>query len=418
MLVTRQAPRLWTPQRPPIMRRVRPYTLPSLTLAGNEITDAVRRTGTEGDGLAIPAGFGIWPAATNLVTNGGFETNTTGWEATGATIARSTAAAKFGSASLRATVAVAADLAGARQATSIAASTGTVVSASAWMRYVTTTANVQLLIVEYDSGNNFLRVGGISGSLALTDEFAQATVTVTLGASTTQIRVWAVTFGSQEADFYIDGVQVETGSIATPYIETDGGTASRLAGRVQLPVSGLFTATQGWVAARLRMGAAKDGSQRRVFQWRDGADVRIEIHETSTGWLITRRDNAGTFTEYADTWSAGDSRSLLFSWDSTELHYSNNGAAIQDLANTTIPAISNANADIGSDGGTQITSNVLWFATGSGTLTDADAAALDALPDALPTGPRTLDFVRRAVLPEAVVTSAWAARNAVYGKAA
>ena len=173
-----------------------------------------------------------WPAATNLVTNGGFASNTTGWEGTGGTIARYTAASEFGAASLRATVSVAADLAGARQTTSIAATTGTVITASAYLRYVTATANVQLLIAEYDVADGFLRVGGTSGSIALTSGFARSSVTVTLGASTTQIRVWAVTFGSQTADFLIDGVQAETGAAATPYIETNGAAATRAAGQV------------------------------------------------------------------------------------------------------------------------------------------------------------------------------------------
>src|SRR5690606_38265908 len=55
------------------------YTVESLTFSGDLITDAVREAGVEGDGLTPPAGVGPWPAATNLVTNGGFETNTDGW---------------------------------------------------------------------------------------------------------------------------------------------------------------------------------------------------------------------------------------------------------------------------------------------------------------------------------------------------
>ena len=72
-----------------------------LTLSGNEITDASRAINVEGDGLSDDGSFGIWEATENLVTNGGFETNATGWTVTGAnTIARSTDQAKFGPASL------------------------------------------------------------------------------------------------------------------------------------------------------------------------------------------------------------------------------------------------------------------------------------------------------------------------------
>src|SRR3990167_6344341 len=88
------------------------YVPDDLTFTGGLITDAVRTTAVEGDGLTPPAGVGIWPAATNLVTNGGFETNTTGWVGTGGAINRYTSAAKFGTASARVEVTVAADTAG------------------------------------------------------------------------------------------------------------------------------------------------------------------------------------------------------------------------------------------------------------------------------------------------------------------
>jgi hypothetical protein len=86
----------------------------ALTVSGNEITDARR---TEGVGTNVvghsydartnDSSFGIWEATTNLFTNGGFETNTTGWQgyATGSlpipTLTRDTAQKVFGAASLR-----------------------------------------------------------------------------------------------------------------------------------------------------------------------------------------------------------------------------------------------------------------------------------------------------------------------------
>ena len=55
---------------------------------------------------------------------------------------------------------------------------------------------------------------------------------------------------------HIDGMQVEIQKVSTPYVETDGGTASRSDARIRADVSGLFTATQGWAAFRFRMGYA------------------------------------------------------------------------------------------------------------------------------------------------------------------
>src|SRR5574343_895943 len=77
----------------------------AMTLSGNEITDTVRAARVKGDGVLAPDNsVGIWPAATNLCTNGGFETNTTGWATAGTNaIARSSDVAKFGGYSLQAT---------------------------------------------------------------------------------------------------------------------------------------------------------------------------------------------------------------------------------------------------------------------------------------------------------------------------
>src|SRR3990167_8608460 len=99
------------------------YREQRLTLSGNEITDAVRRAGVEGDGVS-PSDFslGIWEATTNLCTNGGFETNTTGWTTSGtSTIERSTAQAKFGAASAKCTRGTGTSLAIAPSATLTAA---------------------------------------------------------------------------------------------------------------------------------------------------------------------------------------------------------------------------------------------------------------------------------------------------------
>ncbi|MBA3736527.1 MAG: prepilin-type N-terminal cleavage/methylation domain-containing protein [Actinobacteria bacterium] len=62
----------------------------SLTTSGGLITDATRATNTSGDGLGADSSFGVWEASTNEVTNGGFETNLTGWwnNGSGATLAR------------------------------------------------------------------------------------------------------------------------------------------------------------------------------------------------------------------------------------------------------------------------------------------------------------------------------------------
>lgn len=54
-----------------------------MVVSGNEITVATRALGIDGDGRTGETSFGLWPAKTNLVVNGGFETDLYGWSALG-----------------------------------------------------------------------------------------------------------------------------------------------------------------------------------------------------------------------------------------------------------------------------------------------------------------------------------------------
>jgi hypothetical protein len=83
---------------------LRPEPIQSgLTVSGTVITDALRSQTTPAhfDGRQPESSVGIWRGTTNLVTNGGFETNTNGWTGGGATISRDTTRAVHGIACLR-----------------------------------------------------------------------------------------------------------------------------------------------------------------------------------------------------------------------------------------------------------------------------------------------------------------------------
>ena len=72
---------------PPVTILRPPTGVRTLTFSGGVQVDTptgvtatvARQTNTQGDRLAVPGEYGVWPAATNLIANGGFETNTTGW---------------------------------------------------------------------------------------------------------------------------------------------------------------------------------------------------------------------------------------------------------------------------------------------------------------------------------------------------
>lgn len=386
----------------------------TLTFTGGLITDAVRTTDVEGDGLTPPAGVGIWPAATNLVTNGGFETNTTGWAAyTTETIARSTEWSKFGDASLKVTNLVGSEYNVSYAFTAPGAGTYVV---SAWVNVSSdfNGTSIQQSFTDY-AGASFG-----SAQTILAGEIKRISRTITFDAGDL---VGALNFfvngATSAGHFYVDGFQMEAGSIATPYIETDGGTASRVAGRVQQPVSGLLTATQGWFAARLRTGWGNGGASGnpRVAQWRvDGSNrVALLYNNGANLWQTTRvASGTGTSANVAGgTFTSGDTPTVVSAWESTRVRTSLNGGTFTSAADANIPNLAaQTTVDIGSEVGVgdYLYGDVLWYATGSGTLTNADAAALNAFGDTPPT-PGQLQSL---LLPAAAPTSLWKAVDTSY----
>ena len=274
-----------SPVRPPLngfsaTRRV------ALTRSGGYIDDAVRALGVQGDGLSNDGSTGIWPAATNLVTNGGFETNTIGYglytaAGTAGSLARVNTDAKFGGASLR--VITTGDGVGQGFAkTSITGSTSSPYSVSMWVK-APVGALLTLSLAEYLAAA-FVRVTGNSEYTG-TGNWDRVTFSGTTGAGMDKLIASFFTRTSAQAlTFYVDGFQIETGLVPTPYIETDGGTASRSAGRIQMPYDpGLFTAHQGWVASRVRMGMAYNTDPGggtgtpRLIEWALDANNYIEV---------------------------------------------------------------------------------------------------------------------------------------------
>ena len=165
------------------------------------------------------------PAATNLCTNGGFETNATGWGTSGSsTIARSTAAAFEGSASLKVTYVDNVDFAYFSITLPVAG---------------TYTQSVSMYIPSAWDGTaigfrttNFGGAGDVIvlADMSKRDQWQRLEVPFTVSADLTGLVGYmrAETAPTSGRFIYIDAFQVELGP-PTPYISTDGGTASRSA---------------------------------------------------------------------------------------------------------------------------------------------------------------------------------------------
>ena len=356
----------------------------ALTLSGNEITDAVRALGVQGDGLPQGSGFGIWPAATNLEANGGAETNTTGHAAGGTnTVARSTAQAKFGAASFLCTYQDNAVL------DSVALTLTAAVHSAQRHIYIPTAYDGTQISVQFSGYVGATGTLSVNADMALRDQWQRVVVpNVTIVAGDLVGAVIVSESGTPTAGrfIYVDGCQTEALAVATPYIETDGATAARSAARVQAPVAGLFTPAQGWVAIRFRAGWGSDpGTTPTFFSWADAGNDRIELLWTA-GSYTTRRDNVGVGDAAAsvtNTPSLDDFVTLLFKWHPTAgLSLSRNGAAFVDGgAGSNIPTLSAATCDLGTSSHTLtrlIASSVLWFACGKGTLGKGDAALINS----------------------------------------
>jgi hypothetical protein len=357
---------------------------------GSAATDFINTDGAAANALPITGGdssYGIWEATTNLISNGGFETNTTGYLGVAGggeeTITRITSDKKFGTACAEIVLLGGQTFGGYRHTFTAAAAT--VYTASVWIKKVSGVSNqIRLQMIETDGATS---IGTVTHTI--TSEWARYTLTATAAQSGAAAAVRVVQGGGAVTLTYrIDGLQVEAQPIATPYVETNGATAARTAARVQIPMTGM-SPTQGWFAIRMRMGWSTtqeplvtvpqffnwwDDNNNRVIIYYVEADNSFRMHRTAAGAGATNAIVARTF-------AAGDIVTIIGKWTATNMHLSYNGAAFDSgPGNTSIPTLAATTADVGSNQvpTLQIDSDVLWVAMGTGLITNAQAAYIHA----------------------------------------
>src|SRR5262249_44330953 len=135
-----------------------------------------------------------------------------------------------------------------------------------WAKKGVGATGLDIYIRWYTSGGVFISDGAPS-SFTLTTSWQRFTTRDTAPATAAFASVQARLNGGAINDYFLlDGAQFELGAIPTPYIETNGATATRTAG----VVSGsnvLISSVQGGVALRVRPGWSNANSPTGATAW-------------------------------------------------------------------------------------------------------------------------------------------------------
>jgi type IV pilus assembly protein PilA len=364
----------------------------ALNLAGNEMTDISRAQALQGDGRAAPdSSTGIWEATTNLSVNGGMETNANNWTGAtaGASHTRDTSVFKFGSASM--------------QVVHYMWGGGNVTTGGTGFQ-IPVTANQSYTLSSWEQGANgtplniqieWTNAGGStisSSTLAYSGASTWQRVSVTGVAPATAVSA-DLQFndnGANAATYSIDGIQLEAKTSPTPYVETNGSSATRGAARVKVSAS-LLNITQGWVAFRMRPGWAATthpyggATFIKFFHWGDDPTHEVQLYysEANNRYGTSRKN--GAFTDSpnygSESFSSGTPQTIISSWSATTVGVSVGGSNFFTSANNTIPSLTASTFDIGRNTASAAEwcdCDFLWFAAGTGTLSNSDAAAINA----------------------------------------
>lgn len=368
-------------------------TAPALTVTGNERTDVWRNAGLvvgrRYDGLTSDGSFGVDEATTNYCKNGAFATNTTGWGLNNApTLTRDTTVSKSGIGTTSGKVTTPGAIGG--EGIYFIADTGTANpgetwTASAWVNApVGATMQLQAIARSSAGANLLTQTQNFTG----TGTWQRVTATLANApASTSCFAITIYTQGTAQAiTYWVVGAQIEKQSYATDYVHTDGAAATRAAGGVQAPASVVGGgAATFWVATRVRLKNAYNAGPtfRDYFRWTapTGTDTLCLQYRSDLGkFEVSRRQTGQVANDYdsaAQTFAAGTVVTLIAAFTPTQIGLSINGAPFQWQANTNggitgLPSTFQI-------GWNQLNSrwsndDILYFAAGSGTLADADAA--------------------------------------------
>jgi hypothetical protein len=345
----------------------------------------------------------ICPTTTNQVFNGGAETNTTEITAIGAgtlpTISSSADFAKFGTKSLKCVTAGDGADQGAvwSNPNDGGFAAADICSFSGWVYNPGTTQNFQIRVSWRAAGGGLISEVS-SANISCPSGFWQYvklnTVTAPALTSRAYVKIYRPGTPGTALTFYADGVQAEKVGASTPYVHTDGAIASRSsAPGIQIKSEGMST-TQMWVAIRFHPLHAQNvapygGGSPRFFFFGDDANNYIEVyHDPASSQIGVGSKNgaaAANTRALAATWAANSAHTLIAQFLAADLKASYDGAAFSALGSRAggAPTVTSATAEIGTRGAVtanrQLFQYISWFAWGTGSLSDANAAAIHAL---------------------------------------
>ncbi len=390
-----------------------------LTSSGGLITDAVRSAGVEGDGRAAPdSSFGLWEGTTNLITNGGFETNTTGWVGVQTTLTRITSRSKFGSAAMRATVTNGKTSYSADAGASLSGATANrTFTGSVWVYAEGSAVGKTMAAILREQGGAFSNQDTtVNKTLAAGWQRLTVTRTLVRNDRTSVHLIASRPSGATNGEYIdLDGAQTEERLVATPYVQTNGATATRASGRVQVPSSSVGGET-GWVALRMRAGVSSAGSNLRLFTWGASSTDELYLRYGSGSFRMGRVISGSTSeAQQATIFAPGDTVTVIGAWWKLGLtdgiKISVNGGAFSQLTNGGTSQPEGDTFDLGQRGYSAqdfADSDILWASFGTGALTNADSAAIAAWGNETP---GTWSYP-----PLAGATAAWSADTAAHQK--
>jgi prepilin-type N-terminal cleavage/methylation domain-containing protein len=389
-----------------------------VTRSGNELTDSMRAGGSQGDGLAPESSIGIWQSETNNIKNSSAETTATANVASigsgSIVISRDSGARRFGSASFK----IVSDGSATNQGISWIDTAATdsriaVVSSRAYAisAYVLGSGSVQVGVNWYDASGVFIS-SAISTTYTLSGSWQRATLLATSPVNAAESVPYVINPAATAQTFWVDAAQQEGNTnFATPYIFTDGAAVARGAGFITAP-STLIDPNQMWIAIRFRpaYNTSPAGTDYMLFSWASSGTNSFDIiRHLANGW--DARINTGTQYVAVKTvsFNQGDALTVIGELTPTQIGLSVNGSSFALTTRGSSLTAPPATFSLGrrqDTGSGWLSGNILWYAGGTGTLSDSDAATINSWGDSDPT---SQDFPASAA-----ATFAWDGETNTY----